>query len=185
MFPSRSGRRRRYRGVTIAGVAIGVVMATTATAVAASVTGIFGTTHVGDSTDRGILLPDNQYIKPAGDRYLVNNGRFLASTLSPDGKQLAALTYLHGTGFLTVMDVTTGAVVQQVGTGKGTDKKFGDGTASTDAPLYSPDGSTLWSQQGSDIVRWTVGADGKVSAPVVIKLTGPQVSINNGALEVT
>jgi YVTN family beta-propeller protein len=173
VIPSRSGRRRRYRGLTVAGVAIGVVLATTATAVAASVTGIFGTTQVGAETDRGILLPTNQYVKPAGDRFLVDDGRFLASTLNPTGTQLAALTYLHGTGFLTIMDVSTGAVVQQIGTGKGADKKFGDGTTSTDAPLYSPDGKTLWSQQGSDIVRWTVGGDGRVSAPVVIELMGP------------
>jgi YVTN family beta-propeller protein len=175
VFPSRSGRRRgrKLRGVTIAGVAIGVVLATTASAVAASVTGIFGTTQVGSSTDRGILLPDNQYVKPAGDRFLITNGRFLASTLNPAGTQLAALTYEHGTGYLSIMDVQTGAVVQQVGTGAKGDPKFGDGTTSTDPPLYSPDGRTLWSQQGSDIVRWTVGGDGKVSAPVVTKLTGP------------
>jgi YVTN family beta-propeller protein len=159
--------------VTVAGVAIAVVLVGSGTAIAGGVTG-FGTEKVnGVVTAKGILLPTNQHITPAGTRYQINNGRLLSSTLSPNGKDLAALTYEHGTGFLTIIDVTSGNVVQQLGTGAAGDPTIGDHLVAADGPLYSPDGSTLWFPQGKDLVRFAVGGDGKVSAPVVITLTGP------------
>jgi YVTN family beta-propeller protein len=161
--------------VTVAGVALGVVVASTGLAIAGAVGG-FGTDKVGVETAKGMLLPDNQRVTPLGDRHLVNNGRLLSSTLNPDGSQLAALTYEHGTGFLTILDVASGDIVQQVGTGAAGNPKIGDGKVGADGPLYSPDGKTLWFPQAADLVRFTVGADGKVSSPVVIKLTGPHGS---------
>ncbi|MFL6076164.1 MAG: bifunctional YncE family protein/alkaline phosphatase family protein [Mycobacteriales bacterium] len=163
------------RGVTVAGVALGVVVASTGLAIAGAVGG-FGTDKVGVETAKGMLLPDNQRVTPLGERHLVTNGRLLSSTLSPDGSRLAALTYEHGTGFLTILDPASGDVVQQVGTGASGDPKIGDGKTGTDGPLYTPDGRTLWFPQGRDLVRFTVGADGKVSSPVVLPLTGPQGS---------
>ena len=50
---------------------------------------------------------------------------------------------------------------------------IGDGTVSPDGPLYSADGKTLWFPQSADIVRFVVAADGTVSSPTVIPLSGP------------
>ena len=61
-------------------------------------------------------------------------------------------------------------VIQQVGTGIGTDKNLGDGTVAADGPLWSADGKTLWFPQTADLVRFSVAADGTVSNPVIITL---------------
>ena len=55
-------------------------------------------------------------------------GRLLSSAISPNGDYLAALSWNDFTGFLTVFDLKTGKVIQQVGTGIGSDKFLGDGT---------------------------------------------------------
>jgi YVTN family beta-propeller protein len=157
--------------LTAAGVVLGLVVAASGAAIAGSVS--FGDHQVdGTETARGVLLPDDQWVKPAGDRHLVDNGRLLASTLSPDGRYLAAETYLHGTGFLTIMDVSSGEIVQQVGTATSTDDPYlGDHKNSPDAPLYSPDGSTLWFGQAGDLVRFHVNDDGTVAeSPTIIPM---------------
>jgi YVTN family beta-propeller protein len=176
-FRPQQRKRKRLSGLLAAGIALGVVAAGSSAAIAASVSD-FGTSKVdGTVTAKGVLLPDNQWVKPAGSRYPVNNGRMLASSLSPDGRYLAAETYEHGVGFLTIMDVTSGKVIQQVGTGTSTaDPKLGDGYNSTDPPLYSPDGTTLWFAQSGDIVRFTVNDDGTMdtASKTVIPLLGTQ-----------
>ncbi|MDF3293547.1 bifunctional YncE family protein/alkaline phosphatase family protein [Streptomyces silvisoli] len=178
--PHRTFRRSRARsrglgGTAAAALAVTAVLGVTAAATAVGISGGFGTDKVdGEQTAKGILLPSNQRITPLGARHLVDNGRLLSSTLSPDGSRLAALTYRQGAGFLTIMDVRTGRVVQQVGTGVGADRRIGDGKVAADGPLYSPDGRSLWFPQASDLVRFSLDADGKVtSAPaVVIRLAG-------------
>lgn len=172
-MPRQRKRRRRLPGLTAAGVALGLVVAASGTAIAGSVS--FGDSKVdGTVTAQGVLLPDNQWVRPAGTRHLVGDARFLASTLSPDGRFLAAETYLHGTGFLTIMDTASGRVVQQVGTGSSTaDPKLGDAKNSPDSPLYSPDGRTLWFGQAGDLVRFSVNDDGTVApSPAVIPMSG-------------
>ncbi|MGA2926264.1 MAG: bifunctional YncE family protein/alkaline phosphatase family protein, partial [Solirubrobacteraceae bacterium] len=138
----------------------------------AAITGYdpFGTNEVGQEVNGAILLPTNQWISPIGNRVEVNDGRLVSSTLSPDGTYLAALTWNDFTGFLTIIDVKTGTIVQQIGTGATGDPTLGDGTVGADGPYYSPDGATLWVGQSSDLIRFTVNADGTVSAPDVIAL---------------
>ncbi|WP_405683627.1 bifunctional YncE family protein/alkaline phosphatase family protein [Streptomyces sp. NBC_00057] len=160
---------RRMSGTAMAAIVLVAALGTTAAATAVGINGGlgglggFGENKVdGTTTAQGILLPDNQRVAPLGTRHLVNDARMLSSTLSPDGRTLAALTYLHGTGYLTLMDVTTGAVLQRVGTGASGDKKIGDGKAGTDGPLYSSDGKTLWFPQSHTLLRFTVNGDGTV-----------------------
>src|SRR3977135_3414744 len=76
----------------------------------------FGSHQVGEQVGSRILLPSNQWISPGGDRILVNNGRVPSSTVSPDGTKLAAMTWHSFTGFLSIIDLKTGQIVQQVGT---------------------------------------------------------------------
>jgi YVTN family beta-propeller protein len=147
-----------------------VIAALTGVAVGA---GSWSTAHVGSDDGRGILLPDQQRITPAGVRHLVTNGRLLSSTLSPDGTKLAALTFELSPGFLTIMDVKSGAIVQQVGLGQG--GQLGDGTVAADGPLYSPDGKSLWFPQSSDLLRFAVTKHGLVNpVPTSIPLTDPK-----------
>ena len=136
--------------------------------------GEFGNQQTGQNTANGILLPSNQWVKPIGTRTLVTNGRLPSSTLSPDGTTMAALTWQNFTGFLSLINVTTGKIVQQVGTGSSSDPAIGDGSVAADGPFYSPDGKSLWVPQSIDLLRFSVQANGLVNTtPVVIQLTGP------------
>ena len=149
-------------------------------AASAAVSGLapFGTHRVGQVVNGAILLPTNQWISPIGQRIRVNNGRLVASTLSPNGTELAALSWNNGTGFLTIIDVQTGRIVQQVGTGTKADPALGDQTVAADGPFYSPDGKSLWFPQSADLIRFAVDPSGTVSSPVTVKLptTGPSAT---------
>ncbi|HLG92808.1 MAG TPA: hypothetical protein VKY15_07505, partial [Acidimicrobiales bacterium] len=141
--------------------------------------GIFGGhDKVGSANADGILLPTNQRVEPLGHRLLVGNGRLIASSVSPNGRFLAASTWELFNGFLTVVDLKANKVVQQIGTGVGSDKTIGDGTVAPDPPLWSPDGSTLWWPQSSDLVRFSVSPAGSVSQPQVINLQTQTVNQN-------
>jgi len=174
--PTGTRRHRRLRGLTGATLACCVVLSAAGVAAAAKIGGGFGTAHVdGTQTAQGILLPTNQHITPVGDRALITNGRLISSTLSPDGKTVAAISYEHGTGFLTLMDVASGKVRQQVGTGGKTDPKLGSGPTTgqvgTDGPLYSADGASLFFPLAASILRFTVNAGGTVATtPTTITL---------------
>jgi YVTN family beta-propeller protein len=136
--------------------------------------GEFGNQQTGQNTANGILLPSNQWVKPIGTRTLVTNGRLPSSTLSPDGTTMAAMTWQNFTGFLSLINVTTGQIVQQVGTGSSSDPIIGDGSVAADGPFYSPDGTSLWVPQSADLLRFSVQANGLVNTtPLVIPLTGP------------
>ena len=76
-------------------------------------------------------------------------------------------------GISIIIDLKTNKIIQTVGAPG--QSYLGDGSVAADGPLYSPNGKTLWVPQTTDIVRFTVKADGMVSNPVIIKLpsTGP------------
>jgi len=159
-------------------VTVAIVCLAAAGVASAGVSGLgpFGHDQVGQRKHGAILLPSNQFISPVGKRILVNNARLVSSTLSPDGTMLAALSWNNSNGFLSILDVKRGQVVQQVGTGKTGDPSLGDATVAADGPFYSPDGRSLWFPQSADLIRFTVKPDGTVASPVTINLptTGPR-----------
>src|SRR3954447_829190 len=166
---TRPPRQRKVRSATVATAVFAVAVVTTGVAAAAGA-GTFGTEKVGHEDAQGKLLPTNQRITPYGKATVVKNGRLLSSVLSPDGKHLAAYTWHDFTGFLTIFD-KLGNVVQQVGTGVGSDAALGDGTVAADGPYYSADGKSLWFSQTADLLRFSVNADGTVDPkPVSIPL---------------
>ncbi len=137
----------------------------------------FGDQQVGQTYANGILLPTNQWIKPIGSRLLVEQGRVLSSAISPNGEFLAALTWNDFTGFLTIINLETGKIVQQIGNGA---KALGDGTVAADGPLWSADGKTLWFPQTADLLKFSVAADGTATLAATIPLETTTVNLTTG-----
>ena len=178
----RHEHRRALRLLTAAGASLALLAGLGTAALAASSSGSpFGNEQVGGTYANGILLATQQWIKPIGTRVLVDkNGRLLSSSISPNGQYLAALTWNDFTGWLTIVNVKTGQIIQQVGTGATGDPIIGDGTVAADGPLWSADGKSLWFPQTSDLVHFSVGADGTVSSPVVIPLDTNIANLTTG-----
>ena len=159
--------KRRVRGATVAATAFALAVVSTGVAVATSA-GSFGSENVGHEDAQGKLIANNQRITPLGKRSLITNGRLLSSMISPNGKNVAALSWENFSGFLSIFDASTGKLIQQVGSG---DAPIGDTTVAADGPYYSPDGKTLWVSQTSDILRYAVNPDGTIAPnPITIPL---------------
>jgi YVTN family beta-propeller protein len=154
-FLSRRARiHLRGRAVIVAAV---IGCATVVGVASAAVVGFdpFGTGQVGSTYANGILLPTNQWISPYGTRILDDNARLVSSTISPDGNYMAALGWNDFSGYLTIINLRTGQIVQQ--TGLATQAPGADGTdysVGTDGPLFSSNGSTLWVPQSTYLLRF-------------------------------
>ena len=164
-------RRRPARFLAVGTASLALVT----TGIAYAGTQGFGGQHVGDSTRKGEVLPSDQTIKPIGHRLLVDNGKLLSSTVSPDGHHLAALTTDRAIA-LTIVDLDTYQVQQQAGTDPTADLKIDSNNVGQEGPTYSPDGRTLWMPQINGIDRFPVDADGNLGAPTFlpIALVGTQ-----------
>jgi len=180
----RHQHRRALRTVAAASASLlalgGIGTAAAAATGAFSQSSPFGTEQVGKTYTNGILLPTNQWINPIGSRLLVDDGRVLSSAISPNGEFLAALTWNDFTGFLTVVNLETGKIVQQVGTGVGADRAIGDGTVAADGPLWSANGKTLWLPQTEDLLRFAVSGTGTVKLAAAITLATETVNLTTG-----
>src|SRR5689334_1629044 len=84
----RSGllSRRRLR-IAVAGTAALAVVGTGAAYAGSSV---FGQNQVGTEYAAGLQVSSNQVLKPLGQRLTTPYGKFMGSTVSPDGRFLAA-----------------------------------------------------------------------------------------------
>ncbi|MCU4185288.1 bifunctional YncE family protein/alkaline phosphatase family protein [Acidiferrimicrobium sp. IK] len=178
----RHDHRRALRRVSASTAAVALIAGGGTAAAAAITGGGFGDSQVGTSNANGILLATQQRIKPAGTRVLDTAGRILSSTISPDGRYLAALSWKSFNGFLTIFDLKTGTIVQTVGTGSTADPTLGDGNVAADGPLYSADGTSLWFPQGADLIHFSVQTNGTVdsASKVVIPLTQTIVNLTTG-----
>jgi len=161
----RLGHRSR---VAIASAAVLAVVGTGSGIVYASTTGL-GTEQADHTYNGGLVLPDDQVIKPIGDRLVINSGKIMSSAVSPDGTHLAALT-ADGAASLTIVDLKNWTVQQLVGTSSTDDLKINDSSVGQQGPTYSPDGSSLWVPVTNGYDRYPVNADGTVSAPTVISI---------------
>src|SRR5215469_17308708 len=161
----RLGHRSR---VAIASAAVLAVVGTGSGIVYASTTGL-GTEQADHTYNGGLVLPDDQVIKPIGDRLVINNGKIMSSAISPDGTHLAALTADGGIA-LTIVNLNGWTVQQRVGNSSAADLRISDNSVGQAGPTYSPDGSTLWVPQAGGYARYPVNADGSVSAPTNISI---------------
>jgi YVTN family beta-propeller protein len=129
----------------------------------------FGTEQAGHTYGQGEVLSSDQVIKPIGDQLVINNGKIMADTVSPDGSHLAALTADGGIA-LTIVNLKNWTVQQLVGTSSLANLKISGNDVGQQGPTYSPDGSTLWVPQTNGYSRFPVNADGTVGAPTFITI---------------
>ncbi|MFG2791919.1 phosphoesterase [Streptomyces sp. NPDC048419] len=162
LFGRRVGRRTL---LVTSGIA--VALAVTGTAVAS--THQFGTQQVGQVTADGQVVSADQYIAPYGNRTVINDGKIMSSSVSPDGTHLAAAV-TDGDASLVVMDLKTGQVKQKVGTNAADDLRIKSGSVGQEGPSYSPDGKQLWLGQSDGYTKFTVNADGTLASPTTVSI---------------
>ncbi len=161
----------RHRPRLVAIGATAVVLAG-AGATYASTVG-FGHNQVGTEYANGIQVSDDQIIKPLGDRLLTQTGKFMGSTVSPDGHFLAA-TSTDKSVVLQVFDLSSYKLVWTVGTAASANQRFTNGTDGQEGPTFSPDGHFLWVPEQTGVSRFPVNADGSLGTPTTISI--PTVS---------
>jgi YVTN family beta-propeller protein len=162
-LPSWPGRRvRTVVAGTAAFLAVGGGMAFGTTVV-------FGDNQVGTQYSNGIQVSDDQIIKPIGDRLLTQFGKFMGSTVSPDGRFLAA-TSTDKSVVLQIFDLSNYKLIWTVGTASGVNQTLSDGTVGQEGPTYSPDGKFLWLPEQNGLRRFPVNADGTLGAPTNVPI---------------
>lgn len=159
--------RRVSRRATLVTACITTAALATGTAVAE--TRQFGTDQVGQVTDRGRVVSADQYIAPYGDRLVIDDGKIMSSTVSPDGSRLAA-SVTDGDASLVVVDLATGKIKQRVGTNAADDLRISSNAVGQEGPVYSPDGKQLWLGQLDGYTKFTVTEDGTLADPVTVKI---------------
>jgi YVTN family beta-propeller protein len=160
-FPKRFGSIK-VRAVTAGAVAAGLVL--TGTGLAFADTNGFGTLQVGQTTSQGQVVSDDQIIKPIGDRLLTQLGKFMGSTVSPDGRFLAATTADHPL-VLQIFDLSSYKPIWTVGSATGVNQTLSDTTVGQEGPTYSPDGKFLYLPEQDAITRFAVNSDGTLGTP--------------------
>src|SRR5262245_3312586 len=160
---SGTGHRRRI----VAAGATAMVLAGAGLTYATTVG--FGHNQVGTEYASGIQVSDDQVIKPLGDRLLTKFGKFMGSTVSPDGRFLAA-TSADKSVVLQIVDLSSYKLVWTVGTAAGVNQRLSDGTVGQEGPTYSPDGKFLWLPERNALTRFPVNADGTLGTPTTVPL---------------
>ena len=177
LFGRRVGRRVTLvtAGVTAVGLA--------ATGTAFAQTHQFGTQQVGQVTDQGQVISSDQYIAPYGDRLVLNNGKIMSSSVSPDGTHLAA-SVTDGGVALTIVDLKSWKVQQVVGDSASADLRITGNDVGQEGPTYSPDGTQLWLGRTDGYTRFTVNPDGTLADPtsITIPADGPKHALVGAAV---
>jgi YVTN family beta-propeller protein len=159
----RVGHRRRIVATGAAALALVGAAATYAS------TQVFGHNEVGTEYADGIQVSDDQLVKPLGDRLLTPYRKFMGSTVSPDGRFLAA-TSADKSVVLQIFDLSTYKLVWTVGTAPAVNQKLSNKTVGQEGPTYSPDGKSLWLGQKDGLTRFAVNPDGTLGAPTAVSI---------------
>ncbi len=148
------GGRRARRTLIAAIVACFAIVGAATAGVFAFAYNPFSDQQVGQSYANGVLLPTNQWVSPLGSRLFQDNARIITSSISPDGQYMAALTWNDYDTTLTIVNLTTGASTASdiyngftLPAGAADPYANEDGTVSSDPPVWSSDGSSIWVSQ--------------------------------------
>ncbi|MEU7880871.1 alkaline phosphatase family protein [Microbispora bryophytorum] len=163
LLSGRTGRRTRLLAAATAALVV------TGGGIAYASTDVFGTQQVGQTTDKGLVVSSDQYIDPIGERLVIDNGKIMSSSVSPDGTHLAA-SVTDGGMALVIVDLNDWKVQQVVGNNAAANLRITDNLVGQEGPTYSPDGSQLWLGRADGFTRFTVNPDGSLAAPVNITI---------------
>ncbi|WP_323096663.1 alkaline phosphatase family protein [Intrasporangium sp. YIM S08009] len=152
------GRRAR---IVLASTAALVVAGTAVEAYASTVG--FGDQQVGTEYAAGLQISSNQVVKPYGERLVTQLGKFMGSTVSADGRYLAATSNDRSIS-VQVFDLRTYKLIWTVGSAATANQKVSDNSVGQEGPTYSPDGKFLWVPQATGLTRYPVNADGTLGA---------------------
>jgi YVTN family beta-propeller protein len=156
---------RRFR-LAIAGTA---ALAVAGGGIAYGSTAIFDHHQVGTEYADGLQVSANQLIKPIGDRLVTEYGKFMASTVSPDGRFLATTSNDRSVS-LQIFDLQSYRLIWRGGTAAGVNARLSDNSVGQEAPTYSPDGTVLWMPNATGLTRFPVNADGTLGAGVKVAI---------------
>ena len=157
--PRRSRQIQVVLASTTAFAVAGAGMAYATTAVFGR--NVFGQNTVGTQYAEGLQVSDNQLLEPLGNRLLTEYGKFMGSTVSPDGRFLAA-TSTDKNVVLQVFDLSSDELVWTVGSAATVDQRLADSSVGQAGPTFSPDGRFLWLPQKDQLTRFPVDARGKL-----------------------
>ncbi|MFG1825086.1 bifunctional YncE family protein/alkaline phosphatase family protein [Microbispora bryophytorum] len=163
LLSGRTGRRTRLLAAATAALVV------TGGGIAYASTDVFGTQQVGQTTDKGLVVSSDQYINPIGERLVIDNGKIMSSSVSPDGTHLAA-SVTDGGMALVIVDLKDWKVQQVVGNNAAANLRITDNLVGQEGPTYSPDGSQLWLGRADGFTRFTVNPDGSLAAPVNVTI---------------
>ena len=161
--------RRVGRRATVITASTTAVVVVAGTGIGFAQTEQFGTDQVGQTTAQGQVVSDDQYIAPYGNRLVINNGKIMSSTVSPDGKHLAA-SVTDGGMALSIVDLKNWRVQQLVGNNAAADLRIPGNDVGQEGPTYSPDGKSLWLGQIDGYRKFTVNPDGTVANPTFVSI---------------
>src|SRR5579884_2158108 len=161
------GQRGR-RSFTKAGVA-SVALVFTGASIGYASTVQFGTQHVSELTGKGEVISSDQYIKPIGTRLVINQGKIMGATVSPDGTHVAA-TVADGGVALVIIDLRSYQVEQVIGHNTTANLQISGNDVGQTSPTYSPDGKSLWIGRTCGCTEFDVGFGGLLSNPVDIAI---------------
>ncbi len=164
--PFRLLRHRRPGRLAIVGIAT-LAVASSGAAYASTV--VFGKHQVGTTYSTGLQASSDQVIKPLGDRLVTKYGKLIGSTVSPDGRFLAASSTDKNV-VLQIFDLSTYTPIWLVGSATGVNQKLTDRSVGQEGPTYSPDGKFLWLPQTNGLTRFIVNADGTLGTATSIPL---------------
>src|SRR3954451_25493917 len=164
-----ASRGHRSRIAALGGAA--VVLA--AAGVAYASTGGFGHNQVGTEYANGLQVSDDQILKPLGDRLVTQVGKFMGSTVSPNGRFLAA-TSTDRSVSLQIFDLQSYKLLWSVGTAASANQRYTNNTVGQEGPTYSPNGKVLWIGQQTGLTRFPVNKDGTLGTPTTVTI--PTVS---------
>ncbi len=144
-------------------------------------TTIFGQNQVGSQYANGLQVSSDQILKPLGDRLMTPYGKIMGSTLSPNGRFLAA-TSTDRSISLQIYDLSTYQLIWRGGSSSTANLHLSDNTVGQDGPVYSPDGAFLFMPNATGITRFPVNADGTLNAgtKIAIPTVGGKQALTGG-----